>query len=225
LATSERALTYEQSRELLSSAGVRVPRESFVTSAQGAAEAAERIGGPVAMKLSAPGLIHKTEVGGVRLGIRGGEQAGAAFAEMASPERLASFGIEADGVFVQEMVAGGLDLLVSAHDDTVFGAVLTVGAGGVATEVELDVVHLAIPFRDEELLRALRGLRLWPHLAGFRGKPGCDLSVLASVARTIAEVYLATASSLAEIEINPLRVVVEAGQTSCVALDIVALRW
>ena len=225
LATSERALTYEQSRELLSSAGVRVPRESFVTSALGAAEAAERIGGPVAMKLSAPGLIHKTEVGGVRLGIRGGEQAGAAFAEMASPERLASFGIEADGVFVQEMVAGGLDLLVSAHDDEVFGAVLTVGAGGVATEVELDVVHLAIPFRDEELLRALRGLRLWPHLAGFRGKPGCDLSVLASVARTIAEVYLATASSLAEIEINPLRVVVEAGQTSCVALDIVALRW
>ena len=223
-ATSERALTYEQSRELLSSAGVRVPRESFVTSAQDAAEAAERIGGAVAMKLSAPGLIHKTEVGGVRLGIRGGEQAGAAFAEMASPRRLASFGIEADGVFVQEMVANGLDLLVSVHDDEVFGAVLTVGAGGVATEVERDVVHLAIPFRDEELLRALRGLRLWPHLAGFRGQPGCDLSVLASVARTIAEVYLAKAPSLAEIEINPLRVIAEADQTSCIALDIVALR-
>jgi acyl-CoA synthetase (NDP forming) len=224
LATSERALTYEQSRELLSSAGVRVPRESFVTSAQGAAEAAERIGGPVAMKLSAPGLIHKTEVGGVRLGIRGGEQAGAAFAEMASPERLASFGIEADGVFVQEMVADGLDLLVSAHDDEVFGAVLTVGAGGVATEIELDVVHLAIPFRDEELLRALRALRLWPHLAGFRGQPGCDLSVLASVAHAIAEVYLAHAPSMAEIEINPLRVVAEADRTSCIALDVVALR-
>jgi acyl-CoA synthetase (NDP forming) len=223
-ATSGRALTYEQSRELLSSARVRVPRESFVTSAQDAAEAAERIGGPVVMKLSALGLIHKTEVGGVRLGIRGGEQAGAAFAEMASPRRLASFGIEADGVFVQEMVADGLDLLVSVHDDEVFGAVLTVGAGGVATEVERDVVHLAIPFRDGELLRALRGLRLWPHLAGFRGQPGCDLSVLASVARAIAEVYLATAPSLAEIEINPLRVIAETDQTSCIALDIVALR-
>jgi acyl-CoA synthetase (NDP forming) len=224
LATSERALTYEQSRELLSAAGVRVPRESFVTSAPRAAEAAERIGGPVVMKLSAPGLIHKTEVGGVRLGIRGGEQAGAVFAEMASPGRLASFGIEADGVFVQEMVPDGLDLLVSVHDDEVFGAVLTVGAGGVATEVERDVVHLAIPFTGEELLRALRGLRLWPHLAGFRGQPGCDLSVLASVADAIAEVYLAQAPALAELEINPLRVVVEAGQTSCVALDIVALR-
>jgi len=223
LATSERALSYEESRELLSAAGVRVPRESFVTSAAGAAVAAERIGGPVVMKLSAPGLIHKTEVGGVRLGIRGGEQAGAAFAEMASPGRLASFGIEADGVFVQEMVAAGLDLLVSVHDDEVFGAVLTVGAGGVAIEVERDVAHLAIPFRDEELLRALRGLRLWPHLAGFRGQPGCDLSVLASVAHAIAGVYLAAASALAELEINPLRVIAEADQTSCVALDIVAL--
>jgi acetate---CoA ligase (ADP-forming) len=223
-ATSERALTYEQSRDLLSAAGVRVPRESFVTSARGAAEVAERIGGPVVLKLSAPGLIHKTEVGGVRLGIRGGEQAGAAFAELTSPERLASFGIEADGVFVQEMVADGVDLLVSVHDDEVFGAVLTIGAGGVATEIELDVAHLAIPFSDEELLRALRALRLWPHLAGFRGNPGCDLSVLAAVAHAIAELYLATAPSMAEIEINPLRVVAEADQTSCVALDIVALR-
>lgn len=223
-ATSERALTYEQSAELLAAAGVRVPRESFVTSAPEAAEAAERIGGPVVMKLSAPGLIHKTEVGGVRLGIRGGEQAGAAFAEMASPGRLAPFGIEADGVFVQEMVADGLDLLVSVHDDEVFGAVLTVGAGGVATEIERDVVHLAVPFTGEELLRALRGLRLWPHLAGFRGQPGCDLCVLVSVARAIAEVYLAQAPALAEIEINPLRVVAEADQTSCIALDIVALR-
>ena len=144
------------------------------------------------MKLSAPGLIHKTEVGGVRLGIRGGEQAAAAFAEMASPERLASFGIEADGVFVQEMVADGLDLLVSVHDDEVFGPVLTIGAGGVATEIERDVAHLAIPFEDEELLRALRGLRLWPHLAGFRGQAGLPICPCSPAsARAIAEVYLA----------------------------------
>jgi acyl-CoA synthetase (NDP forming) len=223
-ATSERALTYEQSRELLSSAGVRVPRESFVTGAEGAAEAAEWIGGPVVMKLSAPGLIHKTEVGGVRLGIRGGEQAAAAFEEMASPRRLALFGIEADGVFVQEMVAEGLDLLVSVHDDEVFGPVLTIGAGGVAAEIELDVAHLAIPFEDEELVRALQALRLWPRLAGFRGQPGSDHAVLGRIVCAIANAYLAQASSIAEIEINPMRVVVEADQTSCVALDIVALR-
>jgi acyl-CoA synthetase (NDP forming) len=223
-ATSERALTYQQARELLSSAGVRVPRESFVTAADGAAEAAEWIGGPVVMKLSAPGLIHKTEVGGVRFGVRGGEQAATAFDEMASPERLAPFGVEADGVFVQEMVAEGLDLLVSVHDDEVFGPVLTIGAGGVATEIELDVAHLAIPFEEEDLVRAVRSLRLWPHLAGFRGRPGYDLAALTRIARAIGDVYVAEASSIAEIEINPLRVVADADRTSCVALDVVALR-
>jgi acetate---CoA ligase (ADP-forming) len=223
-ASSQRALTYDESKRLLSAAGVRTPLESFATSADEAAEAADWIEGPVAMKLSAPGLIHKTEVGGVRLGIRGGARAAAAFADMASPERLAAFGVTADGVFVQEMLAEGLDLLVSAHGDEVFGPVLTIGAGGVAAEVDRDVAHLAIPFDDGELRRALRGLRLWPHLAGFRGKPPCDLRVLARTARAIAAAYVSEAPAVAEIEVNPLRVLVDEDGTSCVALDIVALR-
>jgi acyl-CoA synthetase (NDP forming) len=223
-ATSDRALTYEQSKELLSAAGVRVPRESFVTDAHSAAGAVERLGNRVAMKLSAPGLIHKTEVGGVRLDIRGGQQAAAVFDEMTSSERLAPFAVEAEGVLVQEMVAEGVDLLVSAHEDEVFGPILTIGAGGVATEIELDVAHLAISFSDEELVRALRGLRLWPHLEGYRGKPGTDIAVLARTVRAIADVYVAKARSIAEIEINPLRVIVDASKTECVALDVVVLR-
>jgi hypothetical protein len=122
------------------------------------------------------------------------------------------------------MIAECLDLLVSAHGDEVFGPVLTIGAGGVAAEVDRDVAHLAIPFDDGELLRALRGLRLWPHLAGFRGKPPCDLRVLARAARAIAEAYVSEASVIAEIEVNPLRVLVDQDGTDCVALDIVALR-
>ena len=223
-AGTQQALTYDESKKLLSAVGVRTPLESFVTGAEEAAEAADWIDGPVVMKLSAPGLIHKTEVGGVRLGVRGGARAAAAFEEMTSPGRLARFGVVADGVFVQEMLAEGLDLLVSAHGDEVFGPVLTIGAGGVAAEIDRDVAHLAIPFDDGELVRALRGLRLWPLLAGFRGGPPSDLLVLARAARAIAEAYVSEASSIAEIEVNPLRVLVDQDGTSCVALDIVALR-
>jgi succinyl-CoA synthetase beta subunit len=220
---SDRALPYAQAKTLLSAAGVRAPLESFVTSAAGAAEAADWIGTTVVMKVSAPGLIHKTEVGGVRVGIRGGAQAAAAFEEMTSPGRLASFGLTADGVFVQEMLTDGLDLLVSAHGDEVFGPVLTIGAGGVDAEIARDVAHLAIPFDDRELVQALGALRLWPHLAGFRGRPACDLGVLARAARGIADAYLSE-PSVAEIEVNPLRVVVTDEGTTCSALDIVALR-
>ena len=223
-ASTQHALTYDQSKNLLSAVGVRTPLESFVTSADEAAEAADWIDGPVVMKLSAPGLIHKTEVGGVRLGVRGGTRAAAAYEEMTSPGRLARFGVVADGVFVQEMLAEGLDLLVSAHGDEVFGPVLTIGAGGVAAEIDRDVAHLAIPFDDGELVRALRGLRLWPLLAGFRGGPPSDLLVLARAARAIAEAYVSEAPTIAEIEVNPLRVLVDHDSTSCVALDIVALR-
>jgi acyl-CoA synthetase (NDP forming) len=222
-ATSERALTYDQSKRLLAAVGVRTPLESFAVNADEAAEAAERIGRPVVMKLSAPGLIHKTEVGGVRLGIRGGAGAAAAFADMTAPGRLAPFGVVADGVFVQEMIAEGLDLLVSAHADEVFGPVLTIGAGGVATEIDRDVAHLAIPFDDAELLRALRGLRLWPHLAGFRGRPPYDPLVIAGAARAIAEAYASAAAAISEIEVNPLRVAAGEDGTSCVALDIIVL--
>jgi acyl-CoA synthetase (NDP forming) len=224
VSTSDRALPYTQAKMLLSAAGVLVPTESFVTSADEAAEAADWIGTPVVMKLSAPGLIHKTEVGGVRVGVQGGARAAAAFEEMTSPGRLTRFGLVADGVFVQEMVTEGLDLLVSAHGDEVFGPVLTIGAGGVAAEIDRDVAHLAIPFDDRELVQALRGLRLWPRLAGFRGRPGCDLTVLAGAARGIADAYVSESSSVAEIEVNPLRVVVDEDGTMCSALDIVALR-
>jgi acyl-CoA synthetase (NDP forming) len=221
---SDKALPYAEAKLLLSAAGVRVPAESFVTSAAGAAETADLIGTPVVLKLSAPGLIHKTEVGGVRVGIKGGARAAAAFVELTSPGRLAPFGLAADGAFVQEMITDGLDLLVSAHGDEVFGPVLTIGAGGVAAEVDRDVAHLAIPFDDRELVQALRGLRLWPHLAGFRGRPGCDLAVLAGAARAIADAYRSASADLAEIEVNPLRVVVGEAGTTCSALDIVALR-
>ncbi len=121
------------------------------------------------------------------------------------------------------MIAEGLDLLVSAHADEVFGPVLTIGAGGVATEIDRDVAHLAIPFDDAELLRALRGLRLWPHLAGFRGLPPYDPLVIARAARAIAEAYASAAAAISEIEVNPLRVAAGEDGTSCVALDIIAL--
>ncbi|MFF2299277.1 acetate--CoA ligase family protein [Arthrobacter sp. NPDC058127] len=220
--TAEGAFSYPDSVQLLLPTGVRFPQETFETDASGAAAAAERIGGPVAIKLSAPGLIHKTEVGGVRLGVLGGQQARAVFSEMTDPGRLAPYGFEADGAYVQEMIGEGVDLLLSAHNDEVFGPVITLGAGGVDTELAKDVLHLAVPFDMEQLGRALRDLRIFPLIQGFRGALGYDVTVLGDVVTALAEVFTSR-PDIAEIEINPLRLVRRGDRTECFALDAVVL--
>lgn len=220
VATSDRALPYSRASEILAGAGVPVPAEAFADDPTWAAEAAEWIGGPVVIKLSAPGLIHKTEVGGVRVGVVGGPAAAEAFVQMTDANRLARYGLVADGVFVQQMAGNGIDLLVSVHEDEVFGPVLTIGAGGVATEIDRDVTHLAIPFHDAELGAALRSLRIWHHLVGFRGRPAADLDVLARTVQAVVRAYRSE-PTVREIELNPVRVIVTESATTCLALDAV----
>ncbi|MFE5699593.1 acetate--CoA ligase family protein [Rhodococcus koreensis] len=222
--TSDQALPYDQAVALLSSDRLRFPTEIFSADPEAAGHAAEKIGGAVALKLSAPGLIHKTEVGGVRLGLTGEIDTTKAAAEMMSTSRLAPYGVIPDGVFVQEMIGEGLDVLLSAHRDEVFGPVLTLGAGGIATEIERDVLHLSIPFSDEEFNRALKPLRLWHRLTGFRGSVPYDIATLRATAQSVAERYLSVADSVSEIEINPLRLIVDERGTDCVALDAVVLK-
>ncbi|MER5527336.1 acetate--CoA ligase family protein [Streptomyces sp. NPDC002677] len=217
------ALGYDEARELLERYGLRFPAEEFAASAQEAAEAQRRIGRPVAMKLSAQGLVHKTEVGGVALHITSPEEAARVWTTMTDPGRLAPFGFTADGVYLQEMVGEGLDVLVGAHHDEVFGPVLTVGTGGIETEIEKDVLHLAIPFTDEQFTRALSPLRLWRRMQGVRGGRAADAAQLTRVAQAFATMFLAEAGRVAEIEVNPLRMVVGESGTDCVTLDAVLL--
>jgi acyl-CoA synthetase (NDP forming) len=220
---SERAVAYGDAYRVLTDGDLRLPSHAFAETALEASEAAEWIGGSVVLKLSAPSLIHKTEVGGVRVGIRGGAEAAKAFEELVWAPALTNLGIKADGVFVQEMMPDGIDLLVSAHADEVFGPVVTVGAGGVATEVERDVAHLALPFTDEEFEAAVRRLRVWHRLRGFRGAPASDLRAVADAVRKVGAIYLGSGGQLTEVEINPLRVIVGAAATECVVLDAMLL--
>jgi acetate---CoA ligase (ADP-forming) len=220
---THRGLPYVEVRRRLEQHGLRFPAELFVDSALGAAAAVAAIGRPVALKLSAPGLVHKTEVGGVVLGITDPDAASRAYTTMTAPDRLAPFGFVADGVYVQELVSEGLDVLVGAHRDEVFGPVLTVGTGGVDTEIERDVLHLALPFTDEQLLRALRPLRLWSRLQGVRGRPAADVDEFVRTVRAFADLFTDDAGSIAELEVNPLRLVVSAEGTECITLDAVLI--
>jgi acyl-CoA synthetase (NDP forming) len=196
-----------EGKALLRRYGIPVPDGEVCTSATAAGSAAARLGAPVAVK--ALGTAHKTDEHGIRLGLRGARQVRAAAAEL-----LARF----RAVLVERMVSGGVaELLVGVEPDPVLGPVLTVGAGGVLTELLRDVAHVVLPARPAEIRSALLGLRCAGLLTGHRGAQGTDLDALVDTVARVAEIALDTVS----LEINPL-IVTTNGAWACDALVTVA---
>ncbi len=162
----------------------------------------------VAMKVVSADMPHKTEAGGVALGI--GTPAEAADAFAALEERAARFlenrglppGIE--GVLVAPMLASPLaELLVGARRDDEVGPVLTVGAGGIWVEVLRDVVHRVLPVTEDDIRAMLGELRTFALLAGARGRPQADLDAVVRAAAAVGRCLLGN-EDVAEVEVNPL---------------------
>jgi succinyl-CoA synthetase beta subunit len=197
-ASGSSALTEPEARRLLATFGVPLGEAELCASAEEAVAAAERFGGPVAVKVVARGVLHKTEVGGVALDVLGEKEVRQAFDAM----RARTPGLE--GVLVSPMLPEPVaQVLVGARRDPGLGPVLTLGAGGVAVEILRDVVHRVLPVGPGEVRSMARALKTSPLLLGHRGAPAVDLCALeaaaAGVARCLTEVDVVT-----EVEVNPL---------------------
>jgi acetyltransferase len=188
----------------LASHGLAAPRQSVAKTPAEAADAAAKIGFPIALKIVSSSISHKTEVGGVRLGL-----ADAAAVKIAAEGFLSRLGRDrVDGFLVQEMVSG-VELLVGARDDEQFGPLLVVGIGGVFVEVFRDVALRLMPV-DENGARAMLGeLRGAKLLDGFRGQAPRDVGALARAIAGLSRFFLDHRPWLAEIEINPLIVLAD----------------
>ncbi|MBI3748727.1 MAG: acetate--CoA ligase family protein [Chloroflexi bacterium] len=200
------------SLELLRAAGIRTIDAVPVVDADGAVDAARRFGGPVALKLDATGLDHKTDVGGVALGL----SAGASVAEAARLllETGPRHGLAVRGLLVQPMATPGIELLVGMRRDPLFGPVVVVGLGGTLTELLDDVAIRLAPVDAAEagaMLDELRGARL---LAGVRGAPPVDRDAVASMIVALGRLAVERADVL-EVDLNP----VVASGTGAVAVD------
>ncbi|WP_218612773.1 acetate--CoA ligase family protein [Pseudonocardia sp. KRD291] len=197
---------------LLAAIGVATPASAHAGTAAEAADAARALagaGGTVVMKAVAPGLEHKTEAGGVRLGVAA-ERAAAVFDELAAT--VAGLA----GVLVQQAVPDGVELLVGASGGRDgWPPVLTVGLGGTATEVHRDVATALAPITPGDAHALLRELRCWPLLAGHRGAPRVDVDAAVEAIVRVGSA-VARRPDLAELEINPLIV----GPTGAVAVDV-----
>jgi len=179
--------------------GLPLVEGEVVTNSEEAVTAAERLGYPVVVKVSSPGLAHKTELGGVRLGLESAESVTDAFEEVLAGARAA--GLEVDGARV-ERYRPGLELVVGALVDPVFGPLVSVGMGGVLTELLGDVVFAPAP-GDEVGARAMidrMGGR--PLLDGYRGTPPVDLDELARIVSLVSRGLVGL--GLQEVELNPV---------------------
>jgi acyl-CoA synthetase (NDP forming) len=171
-----------------------------VSSAEAAAGAAADIAGPVALKVVAPTLVHKTDIGAVRLGLAAHDVYDEA-RKMADAVR--SLGHVPTGFIVQPMAQKGVELLLGVVQDPTFGPVIACGAGGVTAELLKDVAVGVAPLTDRDARDMLRSLRTFPLLDGFRGAPKCDVSAVEDALLRLSAM-VERHPEIAELDANPL---------------------
>jgi len=194
-----------QVSEFLAANGVPVVPQLLVTSASEAAAAAEQTGFPVVLKVSATGLAHKTEAGGVVLGLGTADAAARAYDQIVTAVSAASPDTPIEGVLVSPMRTEGVDLLVGIVRDETWGLTLVVGLGGIWVEVLQDSAVRALPVTVPQVHEMLTELKSFPLLTGARGAEPVDLEELSRVIARIAAIAVALGDDVAELEINPLR--------------------
>ncbi len=186
-------------KAMLAVAGLPVPQGRRVAEVAEAVTAAEALGFPVALK--ALGVAHKSELGAVRLNLKSADdvhEAATALLPLGS------------GLYVEAMVGGGVaELIVGLTRDPVFGPVMTVGTGGVLVELLKDSATLLLPTMRGDIETALRSLRMFPLLDGYRGRPKADLDAAIAAIEKIARFAMAHAGGIEELDINPLIVCAE----------------
>jgi acetyl coenzyme A synthetase (ADP forming)-like protein len=205
LSRGRRTLGEEESRGVLESYGFRFPNHALARTSEEAVAAFEGMEGSVAMKIVSPGILHKTEVGGVRLNLRSAEDVARAFLEITSSVRRMSPAACIVGVSVQEMVAGGKELILGMSRDPQFGPLLMFGLGGIHVEVLQDVTFRVAPVSREEAGEMVREIRAYPLLAGFRGGDPADEGAIVEAILSISRLSLDFPGIL-EMDINPVMV-------------------
>jgi acetyltransferase len=205
LAQGRTVLSEQEAKALLSAFGLPVPPSLIVTSAQAAVAAACEIGFPVVVKIVSPDLSHKSDVGGVRLGLQDADSVASAFEGMLRQVRSVRPGARIEGAVVQPMLRyeHSREVLVGVATDAVFGPVISFGTGGVAVEAIRDTA-IALPPLNAVLARELIGrTRIARLLAGYRDVPAADLHALASLLEGVSRMVCAL-PWMKEMDLNPV---------------------
>lgn len=199
-------LTESEAKSLLRAAGVRTTQDILALDERAAVDAASRIGYPVVMKAVCRDLVHKSDIGGVMLGLADADAVRRVWNQIVASVERHLPGSTLDGCVVQTMVEGGVEIILGAKWDPQFGAIVMVGAGGTLVEVMNDVALALAPVSPTRARMLLEGLQMWPLLEGARGRPAADADALADALVRVSRLAHTLGPRLVELDANPLLV-------------------
>jgi acyl-CoA synthetase (NDP forming) len=195
-----------QARAFLEQHDIPVIPANLATSADQAVEAAQAIGFPAALKIASPDIVHKSDIGGVKLGLQNEEEVRSAFTQVMGSARTHAPAPHIEGVLVSPMRTGGIELLVGITRDATWGQVLAVGMGGIWVEVLKDTSLRVLPVTREDIRTMLTELQGAKLLQGARGSKPADMGALVDVIYHVAKLAESLKADIESLEINPLRV-------------------
>jgi len=196
--------TEAAAKRLLAEAGIASVPESACATAEEAVAAAARFGDPVVLKILSPDIVHKSEIGGVLLDVRGPDAVRAGFGRLMDRAAAAIPGARLEGVLVAKQLSGGVECILGVQQDPVFGPVALFGLGGIFVEVLRDVALHRCPFGPEVAERMIRSIRAAPILLGARGRPPVDIPALAAMLSRLSVFAHQAGPRLLSIDLNPV---------------------
>jgi len=196
-------LTEVESKQVLEEAGIPTVRARLASTAREAVQTAAEIGFPVVLKIVSPNVTHKSEVGGVKLGLCSAEEVEGAFHEIVASVKERQPQARIEGVAVQPLAHPGIEVIVGMSKDPNFGPVLMFGLGGVLVEVLKDVAFGIVPLEPRDARQMIREIKGLPLLEGFRGQEPADLKALEKLLLHLSE-FIETHPEIEGLDLNPV---------------------
>jgi acyl-CoA synthetase (NDP forming) len=207
-------LTEVESKQLISEAGIPVIETKLARSKAQAISMSKEIGFPVVLKIVSPDIIHKSDTGGVKLGLANAAQAGRAYSEIMAAAKRADPKAAIHGVSVQKMAKPGVEVIMGMSKDAQFGPVLMFGLGGVFVEVLKDVAFRIVPLVRRDASQMIREIKGYPLLEGYRGQEPANITVLEDLLLKLSD-FVDKTPEIKELDLNPIL----AYSDSAVAVD------
>jgi len=196
-------LTEIEAKELLKQAGVNVVDTKLATSREKAISISQQLGFPVALKIASADVVHKSDAGGVKLGLKTATQAGKAYDDIMKAIKKQYPEAKIEGVSVQKMARPGVEVIIGMSKDTQFGPVLMFGLGGILVEILKDVSFRIVPLVRRDAREMVREIKGYPLLEGYRGQEPVDVANLEELILKVSD-FVEQHPEVAELDLNPV---------------------